>query len=233
MKVFTFEPLARPFPRWKGPFSPGRGKRTGFRFHDGRFGTWVEGNSKYSFWAAADTPGERAVSSLVRSEWGGGRVLLLPNGYVVKPLQGDDEVGSRALIGRFLGSMVLEKPDHSTFDFASPGRLRPGQQWPGPATTGLECEIRPDGALVCSWCHPTAWGRDEVSELIAGPDRTLATGFKAARPGEITGRVRVTANGHIITRRPGPDDSLKCFYVGYTDPTSWIGWDKWIRKERR
>ena len=51
--------------------------------------------------------GARDIANLVQGQWGGGRVLLLANGFVVKPLQQDIEVGQRALIGRFQGAVVL------------------------------------------------------------------------------------------------------------------------------
>ena len=232
MSTFTFQPLARPFPRWMGAFSPARGRRSGFRFHQGRLGTWVGDESDKSFWAVADGHGARTIAALVRGEWGGGRVLFLPNGFVVKPLQSDDEVGSRALIGRFHGAIVLERPGQSRFDLGQPGAVRPGILWPGPTTTGLECAIQSDGALVCSWYHPTQSGRDEVSEPLRGPDRSLAAGFRAARPGVAGGRVRITANGHVITNRQELDGAWASIYVGYVDPGSWAGWEHWIERRR-
>ena len=104
----------------------------------------------------------------VRGEWGGGRVLFLPNGFVVKPLQADNEVGKRALIGRFQGTFVLERRSQPEFDLGSPGAIRLGDPWPGPTTTGLECALQADGSLVCTWYHPTQWGRDGVSIPLPG-----------------------------------------------------------------
>jgi hypothetical protein len=232
MSTFTFRALARPFPRWAGPFSPARGTRSGFRFHQGRLGTWVENQSGMSFWSVADGHGARAIATLVRDEWGGGRVLFLPNGFVVKPLQKDDEVGRRALIGRFHGALVLERPNEPPFNMSTPGAVQPGKPWHGPTTTGLECAIQSDGSLVCSWYHPTQWGRDEVSEPLRGPDHSLAAGFRAARPGAGGGRVRITGNGHVITNRQELAGTWVCIYVGYVDASSWARWDHWIEKER-
>lgn len=228
MSTFTFEPLARPFPHWMGPFSPARGIRSGFRFHQERLGTWVGDDAGMSFWPIVDGHGARAISTLVRHEWGGGRVLLLPNGYVVKPLQSDFEVGQRVLIGRFRGAVVLERPGQSTLDISSPGTVRPGDPWPGPTTTGLECTIQSDGSLECTWYHPTRLGRDQVSERLRVPDQSLAAGFRAARPGAVSGRVRITANGHVITNRQEVDDTWASIYVGYADPGSWRDLERWI-----
>lgn len=148
MNTFTFQPEPQPFPRWMGPFSPARGTRSGFRFHQGRLGTWVSHNAGSTFWPVTDSRGAREIATLVRSKWRGGRVLFLPNGFVVKPLQSDDEVGQRALIGRFRGAIVLERPGQPSFDLSKPGALRPGDPWRGPATTGLECALPQWSACV-------------------------------------------------------------------------------------
>jgi hypothetical protein len=231
MSSFVFKPEPLPFPRWIGPFSPARGTRSGFRFHKGRLGTWVGDGSGMSFWPVVDSQGARDIATLVLTKWGGGRVLFLPNGLVVKPLQADDEVGQRALIGSFHGAIVLEWPGQSPFDLSKPGALRPGDPWTGPTTTGLECAIQHDGSLVCTWYHPTRFGRDEVSQALRGPDRSLAQGFKAARPGVTGGRVRITANGHVITNRQDANDTWASILVGSIDPRSFKDWNTWIAKE--
>ena len=92
MSGFTFHPMSQPFPQWLGPFSPARGTRSGFRFHREKLGTWVGNDSEMSFWPIIDCGGAREIAKLVRNKWGGGRVLFLPNGFAVKPLQNDDEV---------------------------------------------------------------------------------------------------------------------------------------------
>ena len=215
-----------------GPFSPARGTRSGFRFHQGRLGTWVVDQPDMSFWRLVDSQGARDITALVRKKWGGGRVLLLPNGFVVKPLQNDSEVGLRALIGRVTGVIVLEKSDGSVFDLSKPGTLSPGNPWLGPTTTGLECTLRTDGSLLCNWYHPTSLGRDEVSEVLLGPDHVLAAGFRAARPGSAVGRVRVTANGHVITNRQEPAGDWVTRYVGRINAALLKDWGVWIGKDR-
>lgn len=229
MSSFTFEPESQPFPRWMGPFSPARGTKSGFRFHQGRLGTWVSSEWGLAFWPVALSPGVRELTRLVRENWGGGRVLLLANGFVVKPLL-DIEVGQRNLIGRFSGPIVLERYGLPDFDLNEPGDLRPGDRWPGPKTMGLECAIQSDGSLRCDWYHPTTWGRDAVSEQLHPPDDVLARGFRAARPGGTAGRVRVTANGHVITNRQEPDGSWASIYVGRVDAGSWTTQDSWVEE---
>lgn len=230
MSTFTFQPLSRPFPRWMGPFSPARGTRSGFRFHQKRLGTWVGDEGGMRFWPLVNGPAAQAIATLVRSEWGGGSVLFLPNGFVVKPQQTDSEVGQRALIGRFQGAIVLDSTKPPIFNLSRPGAARPGDPWPGPTTTGLECVIQANGSLACTWYHPTEWGRDEVTEQLRGPDRSLAAGFRAARYGTTAGRVRITANGHVITNRQERRGTWASIYVGYVNPGSWVGWERWIER---
>lgn len=232
MSSFMFQAERRPFPRWMGPYSPARGKYSGFRFHQGRLGTWVNDDTRSTFWPACDGPGSKTITELVKTEWCGGRVFFLPNGYVVKPLQDDDEIGQRVIIGRFSGSLVLRKPDGSTFDLGDPGNLRPGDRWPGPKTIGLECSIQQDGSLICRWYHPKSWGREGDFAIVHGRDQALAHGFRLARPRDSGGRVRVTANGHVITNRQESNENWTTLYVGQIGSDSTIDWHQWIKKER-
>jgi hypothetical protein len=214
-----------------GPYSPARGSRWGFRFHQGRLGTWVVEEEVSEFWPIVDGEGSRAIQSLVLGTWRGGRILFLPNGYIVKPLQADVEVGKRVLIGRFQGALVLERRNQPVFDLSNPGNLLPGELWPGPTTTGLECVIQADGSLVCYWSHPAPEGSDKVSQRLHGPDPSLAKGFRLARKGETGGRVRITANGHVITNYKVQNNPYKSFYVGYINPNLWGDWKHWIERK--
>lgn len=231
MTAFAFAALQPPFPRWMGPYSPTRGTRSGFRFHGRRFGTWVGDESGATFWPVVENNGTRSLTEIVREHWGGGRVLLLCNGFAIKPLQTDAEVGRRVVIGVFGGSIVLEPPGRTRFDLGHPGNLRPGDRWPGPTTTGLECAIQPDGSLVCGWFHPTPAGRDVVRSRLRQPDPRLAAAFRTARPEATGGRVRITANGHVITNHQESDGGWACLYVGFVARDSWQGWETWIEKE--
>lgn len=210
----------RPFPSWLGPFSPARGRRSGFRINRGELGTWVEDDEDLEFWSAERTEGAVKLAETIRREWSGGRVLMLPNGIVIKPLQTDSEVGRRVVVGRFEGQLVLIKPSGERFDMARPGTVRPGDPWPGPRTTGLECKIGEDGSLRCTWYHPTYEGREEVTRRLRPADRALFVGFQKARPGVTSGRVRLTIHGHVITNAEMRDGSWQPRYVGYVDPAS-------------
>jgi hypothetical protein len=224
---FSFVPADKPFPRWWGPFTPARGTKRGFRFNGGRLGTWVENEDGRAFWPVCRSPGVVKLEKLVLDVFDGGRVLLLPNGTIVKPLQSDAERGQRAYLGEYAGDVVLETPHGTTFSLHKPGRLKPGDRWTGPTSTGLECTIASNGSLSCSWYHPTAYGRDDETHTMTAANAALAQGFRAARPGEQAGRVRVTARGHVITNRQ-VRGTWHCFYVGQIDIDKWPHLDDWI-----
>jgi hypothetical protein len=179
-----------------------------------------------------DCVGAKSLARITQQHWGGGRVLILPNGYVVKPLQQDVEVGHRVLIGRISGTIRLMRHDGGVFDLANPGGLIPGDPWPGPDTTGIECVIQTNGALHCSWSHPSATGRDIVTAEVRGPDRQLTAGYRHALTGSSTGRVRVTAHGHVVTKRKEWDGSWVSIYVGFIDPALWPHQLDWIHRGR-
>jgi hypothetical protein len=228
---FDFKPARTPFARWLGPYSPARGTTCGFRFHERRLGIWVANSIGFEFWEMKYTPGVAALAKLVREHWGGGRVLLLPSGFVIKPLQSDTDAGKRVVIGTFMGPVILSRTNGWMFDMSTAGSsLSPGSLWPGPKTTGIECTIRGDGSLDCTWYHPTQLGQDSVTQRMVGPDPLLAWGFAMSRPGDSGGRVRVTANGIVITNRQCPDGSWAAHYVGQIDPGHWPHQQDWIKR---
>lgn len=232
MRPFVFKPLGPPFVRWMGPYTPGHGKHFGFRVRSGRLGTWVQSSEGNNFWPVRHCSGVRQLVEMVQRHWDGGRVLILPNGFVVKPLQGSEGTGIRALIGRCSGQIILSSPDDENFDLSNPGSVSPGDFWNGPNTTGLECAIQADGSLRCSWYHPAPYGRNTTCQVLRGPDPDLAKGFCAARPGTTGGRVRVTACGHVITNRQQNSGEWVPAYVGWIDPKEWTQWERWIAKEQ-
>ena len=124
------------------------------------------------------------------------------DGHVIKPLQRDDEVGEYVLVGRFLGAVVLERPEGGAFDLMRPGSLAPGACWPGPRTTGLECAIQPDGSLDCTWYHPTEWGREMIRMQLHPADCQLASGFRGAgrgNPGAASGSPPMVSSSQTDT----------------------------------
>lgn len=151
-------------------------------------------------------------------------MLLLPTGHVIKPLQDEDDRGKRVLIGRFRGHVMLRSSDSRVLDLANPG-TRCGDSWPGPTTLGLEAIVDRSGTLECTWYHPQGWGQDRERVRLRGPDATLASGFRQCRPGETTGRVRITANGHVTTNRQRQEGAWTCLHVGWVDGRTWSNWD--------
>ena len=230
MSDFVFDAEEYPFPRWLGPFSPARGTSKGFRFRSGQLGTWVSNEYRREFWRMTLSEGVSELSRLVLNRWDGGRIALLPNGLVIKPLQGESEVGCRVVIGRFYGSVVLRRPRGDEFDLGDPGDLNPGGPWPGPESTGLECSINSSGSLNCKWYHPAPYGRETVREILHRSDPHLANGFRRARLGARRGRVRVTANGQVITNCQTMDGSWVPMYVGSVDTEYWPHRPEWIRR---
>lgn len=231
MSEFTFVPEPS-FPRWWGPFSPARGTYSGFRLRGGRLGTWVADEAERSFWPVRHSQGADSIADLVSTKWGGGRVLLLPNGFVVKPLRDVDDVGKRVLIGRYSGDVVLESGGRRLFNMSKAGVSKPGDRWPGPATTGLECIIHQDGSLTCRWYHPTDYGSREETDTLVNPNQRLAAGFRAARRADSGGRVRITANGHVITNRQ-EGDTWKACWIGKVNTSYLTGWEQWIERRSR
>jgi len=231
MNEFCFEPFEPPFPLWIGPYSPARGTHFGFRFNERRLGTWVKKEGCLEFWTMFPTVGVKKLECLVLNNWGGGRILLLPDGHVIKPLQEEWETGKRVVIGKFSGDLLWQLPDGEIFDMNDLSDLSPGDPWPGPNTIGLECIIQWDGSLVCKWNIPCSWGSDIISVRLYNQDWILAKGFRLARRGKKFGRVRVIANGIIITNDQLPNGEWQTKYVGKIDTNKWTFKPEWFYQE--
>jgi hypothetical protein len=220
-----FYPSKSPFPYWTGPYSPARGK-SGFRVKNGKLGAWVSSEEGRSFCIALETDGISNLAEFVTSNWQGGRLLFLPNGIIVKPLQNEKDAGMRVIVGRYEGGLKLISEsgeiDLSVSSYSS------GSEWPGPSTIGLECTIKTDGSLVTSWQQPSEYGSEKYSEKITSANPGLIAGFKKARPYDNGGRVRVTVCGHVITNKE-TNDGWKSFYVGQAHTDEFSKWDKWIQ----
>lgn len=222
--AFEFIPEAKPFPRWLGPYSPARGSQCGLRVREGQLGACVHSADGSEFWTVRENASVLSLVDLVRRTWRGGRLLFLPTGHVIKPLQDEDERGKRVLVGRFRGRLVLVNPGGTDFDLAEPG-TGVGERWHGPSTIGLEAVIDGNGALTCTWYQPTGWGVDKERAHLRGPDANLATGFRRCRHGETGGRVRLTAHGHVTTNRQERNGDWTCRYVGWIDGRTWSNWN--------
>lgn len=221
--VFTFMPLTEPFPYWTGPYSPARGNTSGFRVRNGRLGVCV--GSERNFRVVEESGGVLELAGLVRRNWGGGRVLFLPSGHVIKPLQEEVERAQRKIIGHYSGGFGFSN-NGVHLDFSPSSNFTPGERWQGPTTIGLECTIEVGGGcLTTGWIEPAELS-DEEHEVEIGRDRCLASVFKRCR-GDTTGRVRITVGRHAITNKKVRGE-WRCWYVGQADPSLFIGWDRWI-----
>lgn len=223
--TFEFRPAVGSPPRWLGPYSPAWGTKAGFRVRNGRLKTSHVMRFGYEDWPVADCEGTRDLERYVVRHWDGGRVLILPDGKVIKPLQDDEEAGERVLIGVVRGTICLQDPD---FNLSSRGSLKGGDPWLGPTTTGLDCKLDDEGSLSCTWKRLAAWGYTAHSDCLLGPNPVLAIGFRRARPGVTSGRVRVTAHGIVITNRDDGDRTPNWRFVGQIDPTTWPTKPGWI-----
>ncbi len=226
---FTAKPY--PFPNWFGPYSPARGSQSGFRVRYGKLGTWFTSDEGQSFEAVQNTAGTRQLTNLVKKYYGNGRVLFLPCGYVVKPLQKQDERGLRVLVGQYEGGFVISV-GKINIDFSRTDNLfSPGSAWPGPGNIGLECKIQSDGSLVTKWYQPSDFGHNEYEKEIVGENRSLISAFHKARPEDGVGRVRITINGHVITNKQVGYKCWKPFYLGRIDTSQFSGWGRWMEKK--
>lgn len=223
---FTPEPY--PFPYWLGPYSPARGTSTGFRINNGQLGAWVSSGEDQTFWSVQDTDGTQQLTSLVKKHWQGGRVMFLPGGFVVKPLQNEDDRGLRIVVGRYEGGLTLSGFG-TGIDLSQTTEFLPGSEWSGPGSIGLECTIQTDGSLITRWYQPSDFGHDEYREPISAANRYLISGFRRARPGDSAGRVRVTVGGHIITNKQA-GDGWKPYYVGRVDAFQFSNWERWVKR---
>lgn len=231
MAGFVFRPRSGPFPEWSGPFTPSTGKRKGYRVLYHGFGAYVSNRYGSEFARVLECPGLEPLMHLVRRQWGGGRLLILPNGMVVKPHQDrEDDRVNRSLLGSISGSIVLGLWNGSRLDLARLDHLTAGDRWPGPDGGHLSCKINPSGALRCTWYHPTTVGRDYVEHELRGADRALAEAFREARDGATAGRVQVCYGGYVITRGSSWAGTSECRYVGRIDPDDMGDWETWIKE---
>jgi len=229
MTTIQIELEKKPFRRWMGPYSPARGLQHGLRFHRGDLGVWHGSATDKTFWPVEESGAISRLTRLVMQTWGGGRLLFLPNGYIIKPLPGgDDERGKRVIVGRFSGPVVLSPDEGDDLDFTAPPAPRAGARWDAPNTVGLECVLESDGSIRCDWYHPDNYGRLETTCQLCGPSASRARSFQAARPGETSGRVHVTPNGHVTTNCQIRSGVWEARYVCFIDPTKLGDWSHWI-----
>lgn len=213
-----------PFREWLGPYSPSRGSDHGFRVRGGELVCYRKGRWSTSEWRA-DGEGVSELVELVARWWQGGRIMILPDGHVIKPLR-DEDTGRRVLIGRIRGHIFLEGPDGDELDLCHP-ELDPGAVWEAPHSIGLECTIGPERLLRAS--SQRAVGREIRTEefTVYGPDASLYRAFRTARRAHLGGRVHVLYGGAVLTY--AKVGSLPRFrYLGQLDVARWPYDRKWV-----
>jgi hypothetical protein len=229
MTTIQIELEKKPFKRWWGPYSPARGVTHGLRFREQRLGIIHRTAVGEEFWAVRENADVKALTQLILSEWRGGRLLFLPNGYIVKPLPGpDDERGKRVLVGRYKGDLVLESPSGRPLDLGRPWVSTPGEAWAGPDTMGLECVIEPNGGVKCKWYHPEELGRIDTPAQLFGADAMRHKAFCVAQPSKTSGRIHIFPSGHVIAKYELGHERWLARYVGKVDLRTLGDWSHWL-----
>jgi hypothetical protein len=225
MTTLQVQLLGPPFQRWVGPYSPRRGKSGLSLRLDGisSIEPAMSGSGEIGWKLQESSSLERAILAWRRS-FGGGRLLFMPTGEILKPLSEEDERNKRVLVGRFSGSprFVADDSGRSICDLASPDVLRRADAWTGPHAIGLECILKVDGSLHCEWYGPAEEGHIIQRTCILGPSRNRFIGFRMVRPRDSGGRVHLTACGHLYTKwlTGTPQDRVRewrCAYLGKVD----------------
>ena len=159
------------FPYWKGPYSPARGVDTGIKVKDGEIGAWCYSSNNLEFFSFEQSPGSKELKKCVSKNFGGGgRIVILPNGFVIKPLA--DETGYRKLIGKIEGEIEISL-DSGIFSFGPNVTLKSGSIWKGPYGGGLECKVLEDGSIMSSSKEPHELGKIEAEFQLTGANPTF------------------------------------------------------------
>ena len=226
MKFFAEEP---PFPEWIGPYSI-VGKETGFRVRSGRLGVNLIDDVDRSWCLPQASVGIRQLESLVKQHFGGGRILFLPGGHVIKPKQERVAVSTRVVIGKYSGGFILNCPDFS-FDLRNSSNLVPGTPWIGPRTLGLKCKFESNGKLLAEWSTRLDSEIYGHSIEMSIPNATLYKRFKKAR-NIPSGGVRITICGHTYTtwQTYGVNGKWQSIYLGQIDLSRAINWEQWVKR---
>lgn len=95
-------PYPAPHPKWHGPYSVVPGRSSGLRVRRGAIEAQLWRNGYAETWVIDDSQGNRSLIATVQATYGGGRLLLLPNGAVIKPVASSSE-GERRLLGHWWG----------------------------------------------------------------------------------------------------------------------------------
>ncbi len=219
----NYEPFQEPLP-WYGPYSPARGTNSGFRIRNRRLGIYTNDDSEP--WLAKQTNGVRELEQQVIERYGGGRILFLPSGHVIKPDSGG--TGHRSVIGKYKGEFSILGRENGIIDFSS--EFEPGSRWLGPNNSiGLECQLEVAGnGLQTEWYIPRNYGRDNNHEEIAIVNPNITHMFEECRPNIAQGRIQLLIGGHIITKTQEGYSNWVTYYIGRIDLSQFNDWEQHI-----
>ena len=220
-----FHPISEPFPSWVGPYTPRRGFSDGYSVTADGLVIQPWGSIGREKWVAESTFALRVLTSMVTRVYKGGHVKILPDGHVVKP-RNSNETGTRHYLGKFEGGIQFTGPGGRGFDPGDPGDLEPGDEWPYPYY-GLEATIDGStGRLVTKTPFPKR-GEEHFIRILTR-DQELARGFRAARPRDGGGRVRILESGVVLTNRQDRHGEWMHLFVGRIDLADFLFDEDWI-----
>ena len=218
-----------PAPYWRGPYSPRRGYSNGLTIRGQELVLWGESDHGKFAWTAdksVDDIFELVVN--VYSAFGGGHIKIYPSGHVIKPLR-DEETGKRQCPCQARGisqSLRFFDDNRNELSQSTLAQYESGSQIPFP-NFGLEAVLKPDGSLVNQTEHTASYGRERQSFQLSGPNEALARGFRSARGGGESGRVRISPFGSVTTVRE-ESGVWKTFLVGWLNEIAFD--DNWLEQ---
>ena len=195
-----FIPVKFPIPYWSGPYSPAAGKMTGMRVRKGYAGAWCDTIVGLKFFHFEKSNGADSLSSLVKVNFNdGGRIVILPNGYVIKPENDKVKVGYQRLIGKIKGEITIPQI-YENFVLGPTSKFEAGSKWKGPHGGAIRCTIKDDGSIHTKWSVPNDKGASEYKKQLTGPNLTLLSQVESIEKKiGAKGRVYYWYGGHLTT----------------------------------
>ena len=197
-----FIPVKFPIPYWTGPYSPAAGVKTGTKVKFGYAGAWCDTKVGLKFRTFEKSEGADLLSKLVINEFnGGGRIVILPNGYVLKPENDDDAVGYQRLIGKIEGDIIFPLIKEN-FKLGPAIEFELGSKWEGPLGGAVKCTVGDDGAIHTSWSVPCETGAKEYHKQLTEPNIALTGQINEIKRkyGDF-GRIYYWYGGHLTTAK--------------------------------
>jgi len=218
----NFRPYQPPFHQWMGPYTPATGFTSGFRVLQNSLGCHEVDDSSQFFCTAEESPGVRYLIDHVRTHFGGGRVLFLPNGLVIKPCNRGYDVGRRVVIGEYSGDLRIFTSEGFR-NFSDEQIQNPGTRWYGPQTIGLAIILEPRGCGYIKWNLSNRYYDEEHREPFDWIGSQVVESYQRVKGR--TGRVRISVNGHAFTKVE-EGTRWQTYYLGIAD-SEFVNWQQW------